>query len=77
MEDKIINEDMLKEFREALRKCDISDKYREIITLRFDDGLTLSESAKVIGVSKERARRIEAKALRVLRYPSRDLKKYY
>ena len=54
---------------------DLSDREREIIILRFglDDGRarTLEEVGKVFGVTRERIRQIEAKALRKLRMPSR------
>lgn len=76
MEEIIINKDTLDKFRKETMNC-LSGKNKDIINLRFFEYLTLEKSAKRINVSKERARQIEAKALRLLRHPSRGLKKYY
>ena len=49
---------------------------RQVIALRFGLGdkkdYTLEQVAEIIGVSRERARQIEAKALRKLRHPKRS-----
>jgi len=53
----------------------LEDREREILKLRFgiDDGIsrTLSDIASMYGVSRERVRQVEAKALRKMRHPSR------
>jgi RNA polymerase sigma factor (sigma-70 family) len=61
------------EVREALRS--LSDRERQVLVLRFGlvDGRerTLAEVSKELGVTRERVRQIEGKALRKLRQPAR------
>ncbi len=64
--------------REQIRKVldHLSDREREVLEMRFglNDGKdhTLEEVGKSFGVTRERIRQIEAKALRKLRHPSRS-----
>ncbi len=54
----------------------LSEREREVLEMRFglNDGKdhTLEEVGKSFGVTRERIRQIEAKALRKLRHPSRS-----
>ena len=54
----------------------LTDREENVLRLRFglDDGKvrTLEQVGKVFGVTRERIRQIEAKALRKLRHPSRS-----
>src|SRR5690606_8407211 len=56
----------------------LGDRERRVLELRFglDDGRTrtLEEVGREFGVTRERIRQIEAKALRKLRHPSRSKK---
>lgn len=61
----------------------LSDQEQKVVRMRFglDDDIpkTLEEIGKVFGVTRERIRQIEAKAIRKLRHPSRlkQLKHFY
>lgn len=68
---------MLKEQLEEVLDT-LTDREEQVLRLRFglDDGKprTLEEVGQVFGVTRERIRQIEAKALRKLRHPSRSKK---
>ncbi len=68
---------MLKEQMEEVLST-LSEREREVLARRFglDDGRsrTLEEVGREFGVTRERIRQIEAKALRKLRHPSRSKK---
>jgi len=68
---------LLKEQVEAVLDS-LAPRERKVLQLRFglDDGRsrTLEEVGKEFGVTRERIRQIEAKALRKLRHPSRSKK---
>ena len=67
--------ELLKEQLESVLDT-LTDREGNVLRLRFglDDGRTrtLEEVGKVFGVTRERIRQIEAKALRKLRHPSRS-----
>jgi RNA polymerase primary sigma factor len=68
---------MLKEHLEGVLGT-LTDREEEVLRLRYglEDGRarTLEEVGRVFGVTRERIRQIEAKALRKLRHPSRSKK---
>lgn len=61
----------------------LSEQEQKVLRMRFglddDDPKTLEEIGRVFGVTRERIRQIEAKAIRKLRHPSRlkQLKHFY
>ena len=66
--------------REQMRTIlgSLSDREREVLEMRFGlkdgQGRTLEEVGQAFGVTRERIRQIEAKALRKLKHPSRSRK---
>ena len=70
-------EEMLREELDGVLLT-LTDREEKVLRLRFglDDGQcrTLEEVGQIFGVTRERIRQIEAKALRKLRHPSRSRK---
>lgn len=70
----IESELLKKDMKEVL--CTLSPRERDVLRMRFgmDDGRmrTLEEVGQLYGVTRERIRQIEAKALRKLRHPNRQ-----
>ncbi len=75
-EDFTINELLKDEISDVL--LTLTEREEKVIRLRFglDDGkpMTLEEVGQLFGVTRERIRQIEAKALRKLKHPSRSRK---
>ena len=72
-EENLIHESLQRDIRNLL--TELTDREQEVIQLRygFDDGQThsLAEIGRVLQLSRERVRQIEAKALQKLRQPKR------
>ncbi len=49
----------------------VTPRQEQVLRLRFEQGKTLEETGIEIGITRERTRQIEAKALRKLRHPDR------
>lgn len=49
----------------------LSEREQKVLKLRFQEKMTLQNCVPIIGISRERVRQIEAKALRLLRHPAR------
>lgn len=49
----------------------LSDRERKILKNRFVDLMTLEQTGKLFGLTRDRIRQIEAKAIRKLRHPNR------
>ena len=75
--DVVIHEVEQNNLREKIDEVltDLSDQEQQVLRMRFgiddDTPKTLEEIGKVFGVTRERIRQIEAKAIRKLRHPSR------
>ena len=85
LDDVVIHEVEQKNLREKIDELltGLNDQEQKVLRMRFglddDDPKTLEEIGKVFGVTRERIRQIEAKAIRKLRHPSRlkQLKNFY
>ena len=52
----------------------LTEREQSVLRHRFKNGLTLQKTAEAYGITRERIRQIESKALRKLRHPSRSKK---
>ncbi|MBT9770725.1 sigma-70 family RNA polymerase sigma factor [Coprococcus catus] len=66
--DRIDQEDMKRDVHAAVDK--LPDREREVITLRYFEGLTMEQVGELESRSMESVRQCQAKALRLLRSPS-------
>lgn len=80
MESNVINKALFEPFIKDIDDALATDRQRQIIHQRYglDDGIpkTLEEVAKIHNITRERVRQIEAKCLRLLRHPTRNIKRY-
>lgn len=78
IEDEIIDSTLQSEVRNLLYECNLDDREIDIIMLRYGfnnrSPMTLEEVGKKYGITRERVRQIESRALRRLRN-SRHIKK--
>ena len=51
----------------TVHKLTPREKMRRVLELRYLEGMTLEQVGEMMGVTRERVRQIEAKALRILR----------
>lgn len=74
IEDIIIEKDLKNQINKTI--LSLGEREREVLELRFGltDGKTrtLEEVGKIYGITRERVRQIEAKALRKMRHPTRN-----
>lgn len=69
-----VDDELAADIREAMKQCLTPREYK-VLSLRFgiddpdEQDMTLAQVGKAIGTQSERARQIEAKALRKLRHP--------
>lgn len=80
IESNVINKAVFKQFVKDIDNALANERQRQIIHQRYglDDGIpkTLDEVAKLNNITRERVRQIEAKCLRLLRHPNRNIKRY-
>lgn len=70
-ESELISEEISQQVRRIVFDDSMSSRERQVIRLRFYEDKTLTETAKDLGVTLERARQIESRALNKLRYQRR------
>jgi len=49
----------------------LNDTQKKVIDMRFNQNMSLEETGKVLGLSRERVRQIECKSLRMMRYDAK------
>lgn len=52
----------------------LTPREQQVLKMRYEDNMYLDQCGEVLGVTRERIRQIEAKALRKLRHPSRNFR---
>jgi RNA polymerase primary sigma factor len=67
--------EMQRAITQALSK--LSPKEEQLLRMRFFLDMTLDEIAMKYNVTRERVRQIEAKGLRKLKHPAKNLKRFY
>ena len=71
IEDTIVNTSLIEAVRNLLSDVNLSDKEVKILMLRFgfdnNEPMTLEKTGEVFGVTRERVRQIEAKAIKKIR----------
>lgn len=80
VEEKVVNEIMLKAFINKVDELITNERNKEILFHRYGireyDKLSVRELSKKYKISECRINQIEAREIRLLRYPSRQLRKY-
>ncbi len=51
---------------------DLTEREQKVVFMRYIDMMTLEDAGKILGVTRDRVRQIEARALRKLRHPARQ-----
>ena len=49
----------------------LTDKQKKVIDMRFNQNMSLEETGKVLGLSRERVRQIECRSLRMMKYDAK------
>ena len=49
----------------------LTDKQKKVIDMRFKQNMSLEETGKVLGLSRERVRQIECRSLRMMKYDAK------
>ncbi len=76
LEDDLVDRIYLEEVRKWFIRLDLTEKQKFVLAYRYGfnsdgDEKTLEQVGELLGVSRERVRQIEAKAIKRLRHPSR------
>lgn len=66
-----ITEHFEENIKEALQT--LTDREQEVMNKRFVEGYTLEATGRQMGITRERVRQIEAKSLRKLKHPARNI----